>query len=119
MGKFLCGSHIAVEFDDRVLAHIQVVIGAKLRRGESMLFSWRDSPDAGDGRTTVWIHPLSDVVFKYYGHRKPAVNPEWVDAMMLEANKPGGLQLIEEPGQNAPRPVAHHNPIAASGFSAS
>ncbi|WP_378143880.1 ATP-dependent DNA ligase [Cnuibacter sp. UC19_7] len=115
MGKFLCGPHVAVEFDDRVLAHLQIVISAKLRRRESMMFSWRDSADSGDGRTSVWVHPLADVAFKFYGHRKPAVNAEWVDALMLEANKPGGLQLIEEPGAGAGAPLAHHNPISASG----
>lgn len=115
MGKLLCGPHVAVEFDDRVLAHLQVVIGAKIRRGESMLFSWRDSTDSGDGRTTTWIHPMSDVTFKYYGHRKPEINSAWIDALMLEANKPGGLQLTAEPQTEDDIPVAHHNPISASG----
>ncbi|WPO86269.1 ATP-dependent DNA ligase [Herbiconiux sp. KACC 21604] len=115
MGKFLCGSHIEVEFDDRVLAHLQVVIGAKLRRGESTFFSWRDSADSGDGRTTTWVHPLADVTFKFYGHRNPSINGAWVEALMLEANKPGGLQLVEEPGGDGGAPVAHHNPITATG----
>jgi hypothetical protein len=91
------------------------VIGAKLRRGESMLFSWRDSTDSGDGRTTTWVHPTSDVTFKYSGHRTPTINAEWVDLLMLEANKPGGLQLIEEPEAPGGVPVAHHNPISGSG----
>ncbi|WP_378146304.1 ATP-dependent DNA ligase [Cnuibacter sp. UC19_7] len=115
MGKFLCGPHVAVEFDDRVLAHLQVVIGAKVRRGESMLFSWRDSADSGDGRTTTWIHPMVDLTFKYYGHRRPQINNAWVDALMLEANKPGGLQLVAEPATDDDIPVGHNNPISASG----
>ena len=115
MGKFLCGPHIEVEFDDRTLAHLQVVIGAKLRRSESTLFSWRDSVDSGDGRTTVWVHPAADIAFKYYGHRKPTINAEWVEMLMLEANKPGGLQLVEEPSTENGVPVGHHNPISASG----
>ncbi|ARJ06901.1 hypothetical protein GCM10010988_22330 [Cnuibacter physcomitrellae] len=119
MGKLLCGPHVAVEFDDRTLAHLQVVITAKIRRGESFLFSWRDSIDAGDGRTTVWVQPRSDVVFKYYGHRKPTINSVWIDALMLEANKPGGLQLVAEPGESEEAPVGHHNPISASGASGS
>jgi hypothetical protein len=114
MGKFLYGSNVSVEFEDRVLAHLQVVISAKLRRGESLLFSWRDSADSGDGRTTTWLHPLSDLTFKYYGHRKPNINGEWVEALMLEANKPGGLQLVEEPIVDGGVPEGHHNPINAS-----
>ena len=113
MGKFLYGAHVAVEFDDRVLAHLQIVIGAKIRRGESTLFSWRDSAGSGDGRTTVWLHPLADLTFKYYGHRPSAINTAWVEAMMLEANKPSGLQLTPEPSTNGEVPVAHSNPISS------
>jgi len=113
MGKFLYGTHVAVEFDDRVLAHLQIVIGAKVRRGESTLFSWRDSAASGDGRTTVWLHPLADLTFKYYGHRPSTINTAWVEAMMLEANKPSGLQLTAEPATNGEVPVAHNNPISA------
>lgn len=116
MGKLLSGPHVAVDFDDRVLAHLQVVITAKIRRGESMLFSWRDSVDSGDGRTTIWLHPLADITFKYYGHRHPSINAAWVDALMLEANKPGGLQLVEEPRTAGGVPLGHHNPINASGI---
>ncbi len=42
MGKFIYDSTIKVDFDDRLLAHLQVVIGAKLRRGEAFHFTWRD-----------------------------------------------------------------------------
>lgn len=115
MGRFLCGPHVDVEFDDRVLAHLQVVLGAKLRRGESMLFSWRDSVDAGDGRTSMWIHPFADIAFKYYRHRRPTISHEWIDQLMLEANKPGALQLVEEPRTDDSTPLGHHNTISATG----
>jgi hypothetical protein len=39
MGAFNYDSTLKVDFDDRVLAHIQIVIGAKLRRGESCYLS--------------------------------------------------------------------------------
>jgi len=44
MGKLTYDSTLTVDFDDRVLAHLQLVIGAKLRRAESFYFSWRDDP---------------------------------------------------------------------------
>ena len=44
-----------IQFDDRVLAHVQIVMSAKLRRGENFFFSWRDSPAVGDGRSAIWI----------------------------------------------------------------
>ena len=57
MGKFIYDAIVKVDFEDRLLAHLQLVIGAKMRRGESFHFTWKDDPSIGDGRTTVWIHP--------------------------------------------------------------
>lgn len=39
MGKLYYDSTLNTDIDDRTLAHLQVVIGAKLRRGESFYFS--------------------------------------------------------------------------------
>ncbi len=46
MGKFMYET-LRVDFEDRVLAHLQYVIGAKLRRRESFHFSWRDDASIG------------------------------------------------------------------------
>ena len=97
MGKLTYDSTLTVDFDDRVLAHLQLVIGAKLRRGESFYFSWRDDPSIGDGRSTIWMHPRVSLIFKYAGGRQPAINRLWVDALMATANSPGGLVLVPEP----------------------
>lgn len=53
MGTFHYDASLKVDFEDRVLAHLQIVIGAKLRRGESFYVSWRDDESVGDGRTAV------------------------------------------------------------------
>ncbi len=97
MGKLTYDSTLTVDFDDRVLAHLQLVIGAKLRRSESFLFSWRDDPGVGDGRSTLWLHPSIPLYFKYSGGRQPSVNRAWVDQLMTAANSPGGLHLVPEP----------------------
>lgn len=99
MGRFTYDSSVRVDFDDRTLAHLQVVIGAKMRRGESFHFEWKDDPSTGDGRTMVWVHPHATVVYKFYGSRMPAVNRAWVDALMMLANSPGGLHVIAEPAE--------------------
>ena len=39
MGTLTYDSKLAVSFDDRILAHLQVVIGNKLRRGEPFFFT--------------------------------------------------------------------------------
>jgi hypothetical protein len=97
MGKLTYDSTLTADFDDRVLAHIQVVIGAKLRRGESFYFTWRDDPQAGDGRSTIWLHPGIPLAYKYFGSRSPTLNRDWIEALMVTANSSGGLQIVPEP----------------------
>lgn len=97
MGKFIYDGTVKVDFDDRTLAHLQLVIGSKLRRGEPFHFTWKDDTSIGDGRTTVWVHPRSSLVYKYYGSRRPRLNSAWVDALAFTANSPSGLYLVPEP----------------------
>ena len=103
MGKFMYDGLIKVDFEDRALAHLQAVIGAKVRRAESFSFTWRDDSSIGDGRTMVWIHPRAQIVYKFYGSRLPHINRAWVEALMYTANSPTGLYVVPEP----PEPTAH------------
>ncbi|MFD1713330.1 ATP-dependent DNA ligase [Amnibacterium flavum] len=97
MGKLTYDSTLTVDFDDRVLAHLQLVIGAKLRRGESFFFLWKDDPQIGDGRSSLWMHPAIPLYFKFVGSRPPSINPEWVNALMLTANSAQGMRIVPEP----------------------
>jgi hypothetical protein len=97
LGKLTYDSTLSVEFADRTLAHLHLVIGAKLRRNESFYFSWRDDAEVGDGRSSLWMHPSIPIYFKFAGGRQPAINSRWIDALMLTANSPAGLQLVAEP----------------------
>ncbi len=97
MGKLTYGSTVVVDFDDRLLAHLQMVIATKLRRGESFAFSWRDDAAVGDGRTTIWLHPALPLVFKYFGGKQPAINRAWVEALLQTANSSAGLHVVPEP----------------------
>lgn len=101
MGKFIYDSTIRVDFEDRLLAHLQTVIGAKLRRGESFHFTWKDEPSAGNGRTVVWVHPGVSLVYKFYGSRHTSLNRVWVEALMFTANTPTGLYAVSEPADGA------------------
>ena len=105
MGKLTYDSTLTADFDDRVLAHIQVVVGAKLRRGESFYFTWRDDPQAGDGRSTIWLHPGIPIAYKYFGSRSPTLNREWIEALMATANSSGGLRIVAEPNSPAAPPT--------------
>jgi hypothetical protein len=95
---------ILIEFDDRVLAHLQIVIVKKIQRNESFLISWRDSPEVGDGHSSIWIHPAQNLYFKFTGSREPSINPEWLERMTASANSSRGLVVMHEEipaGQNA------------------
>ncbi|AXL13893.1 ATP-dependent DNA ligase [Microbacterium foliorum] len=97
MGKFIYEGTVKSEIEDRALTHLQLVITAKLRRAEPFSFSWREDASVGGGRTTVWIHPASSLVFKYFGSRQPSINRAWVEALAFTANAPSGLHMVPEP----------------------
>ena len=100
MGKFQYEGLIKVDFEDRLLAHLQLVIGAKLRRGEPFHFTWKDDPSSGNGRTAVWVHPGSSMTYRFYGSRQPVISRAWVEALMHAANSPTGLYVVPEPSDD-------------------
>lgn len=102
MGKLTYDSTVVVDFDDRLLAHLQMVIATKLRRGESFAFSWRDEAAVGDGRTTIWLNPALPLVFKYFGSKPPVINRLWVEALLQAANSSSGLHIVPEPAEPKP-----------------
>lgn len=104
MGKFVFEQQTRIDFEDRLLAHLQIVITAKLRRGESFTFTWRDDASIGNGRTTIWVHPRSVILFKFYGSRRPSLSKAWLDALTHTANSPDGLYVVPEPPPQAPHP---------------
>jgi hypothetical protein len=96
MGTLSYNASHSVEFDDRVLAHLQLVIGAKLRRGESFHFSFTPGATPANGRTSIWLHPAIPLVYRYDGSRAPIINRDWVDVLMTAANSVPGLQVVPE-----------------------
>ena len=97
MGKLVYGA-TSYELDDRLLAHLQLVIGVKLRRSENFFVSWRSSLDAGSGRQSIWVDNGMHLAFSYDGSRIPQVNRDWVEAMASSAASNFGLQLTDEEG---------------------
>ncbi|GAA4265597.1 ATP-dependent DNA ligase [Frondihabitans peucedani] len=102
IGTFAYGSvPIEVHLDDRLLAHLQVVIVSKLRRRESFVFSWREDASSGEGRTSVWLHPDADLSFHFFGSRAPRINRMWIAQLTSLANSGAGLRIIPEPSETA------------------
>jgi hypothetical protein len=107
MGCLLYGDHAtSVEIDDRALAHLQIVIILKLRRGESFALSWVEPTSAGSGRSTVWLHPSVTLQFRYAGNRSPSLNDQWLAQLSDLANSNGGLRCTPEP---LPDPAQEHS----------
>lgn len=102
MGKLIYDGGPKTEIEDRALTHLQLVMTAKLRRGEPFTFTWKEDSSVGGGRTTVWVHAGSSLVFKYAGSRAPVINRAWVDALAYTANAPTGLYLVSEPANTSP-----------------
>lgn len=108
MGKLLYGdASMEIEFGDRFLTHLQIVIGAKLRRKESFFFSWRDDLSVGDGRSTIWLDPSIPMYFKFYGSKVPEINREWIDLLAQSSNSARGLEFLPEPGAMTAKPKGH------------
>lgn len=88
-------------FEDRVLAHLEVVIVLKLRAGESFLMSWVKDVAIGSGRTSVWLHPTMLLRFDFLGSRVPTINRDWLQRLHDSANSPKGLIVTNEDGSLA------------------
>ncbi|MEA9985527.1 ATP-dependent DNA ligase [Subtercola vilae] len=98
MGKLIYGSPgTDIDFDDRVLAHLRVVIVTKLRRGESFTMQYASGLDSGAGHGSLWMHPSIPLQFRFYGSKEPSLNRAWIEALMLGASTTVGLQLLPEP----------------------
>lgn len=96
MGTLMYDSKVTANIDDRILAHLQIVMLAKLRRGEPFAFTWNENAN-GLGRTTVWIHNAISLSFQYYGGRAAQINSRWIQALVRSSNSVGGLEIVPEP----------------------
>jgi hypothetical protein len=85
----------SAQFDDRTLAHLQLVVTAKLRRGEGFFFTWQHT--AGNGHSSIWIHSAIPLTFHYGVAGSPPINREWIEKLTLSANGASGLHMLTEP----------------------
>jgi hypothetical protein len=90
---------LVVAVDDRTLTHLQIVIVNKLRRGDAFLMSWKDSHDAGSGRSAIWLHPQVLIYFKFDGSRVPSINERWLHELADSAESSRGLIVTTETGE--------------------
>lgn len=94
MGSLHYGSPPATfELDDRALAHVELVVLAKLRRNESFALTI-DQPKGG--RSTVWVNAASTLRFEFGGGTHE-INREWLDLLIDSANTTTGMRVVPEP----------------------
>ncbi|RZS64483.1 hypothetical protein EV187_2870 [Agromyces ramosus] len=93
MGVLIYNRGDPIEIDDRALAHLQVVIIDKLRRGEHFALTLPD----GHHVLTSWVSPRSAIEFIYRGNRRPSLNHAWLEDLAGEAGATGILTLVPEP----------------------
>ena len=107
MGTFKYDSTLTAEFDDRLLAHLQIVISAKLRRREGFYMSWREPTASGSGRVSIWLDPGIPLMFRYENARALTINRDWLDALSESSNSASGLIITEEAPHLTNRPTSH------------
>lgn len=95
MGKLHYGNH-SFEMDDRQLAHLQLIIGVKLRRGENFFMAWKAPQSSGGGRRAVWVDNGVPIYVEYAGGVEPKLNFEWAERLADSASKGGGLIIMAE-----------------------
>ena len=88
----------ATQFDDRLLAHLQIVIVQRLRQNRAFLMSWANALAVGDGRTSIWVHPGCSIRFTFDGSRPPAIDEQWLDVLSRSADSSRGLIVMNTEG---------------------
>jgi hypothetical protein len=118
MGYLTYGaSGTRIPFNDRALAHLQIVMTTKLGRGESFAFSWVEPTDTELERRTVWLHPGVSLRFRFAGNRLPRINETWLAQLSELADSDGTLHYIPEPADTAPEDahvIQHGTPFIAA-----
>ncbi|KEP76404.1 von Willebrand factor A [Microbacterium sp. SUBG005] len=108
-----------ITVDDRMLAHVKVVVATKLRRGESFTLSWVHGPDQPVGRSTIWLQPSIPLRFVFDSEQPEALDQNLLKRMANDANSSRGLSLdiaLDEPAAaSAPvRPAPQSSKAARS-----
>ncbi|ASD22806.1 ATP-dependent DNA ligase [Cryobacterium sp. LW097] len=97
MGHLVYDSSLRIDFNDRMLAHLQVAFAVKLHSNESFQFSWRQDRDGDGGRGSIWIHPHISILYRFTDRLKPTLNPRWIEALVRSADTPEGMSALPEP----------------------
>lgn len=95
MGTLTYGADGAsIRFDDRVLAHLQIVVVGKLRRGENFALTVLDAD--GDARNILWMNQSIPLRFSFDSSVAPLIDRSWLESLALHSNSANGLEVIAD-----------------------
>ncbi|MBZ4487705.1 hypothetical protein LQ938_02640 [Microbacterium sp. cx-55] len=94
MGQlFYANTDTAVEIDDTLLAHLQVVASTKLRRSESFTLTLRRTVGGKAGRETLWLQPSIPLRFQFESAEPVRLDPAVLRGLAEQANSTAGLTV--------------------------
>jgi hypothetical protein len=105
MGRFTYGPEpVTLVVDDRTLWHLKIVILDKLRRNESLTFTWTNAAGTGSQLDCVWLHAAIPLHFAFDDSAEIPLNWVWIESLVRSANSPTGLRILPEmPAPSEPR----------------
>ncbi len=96
MGSLTYGESQVFQFEDRLLAHVKLAIVSKLLHHESFLLNWTVPPADGSGWVSLWISRDTHLVFRFDSSLPPVINPKWIEALVSNAARTGGMLIMAE-----------------------
>jgi hypothetical protein len=94
LGTLYFGStRTPLHLGDRLLAHLEIVITSKLRRGEGLLLSWVQPAEATHRRGTCWITSATELLYLYESADALAIDRDELERLSVESNSSRGIQL--------------------------
>jgi hypothetical protein len=103
MGRLVYGAtQRTIVMDDRLLAHIEVVVLSRLRRNNAFALRWAEVDGERPGRRTIWIHQDTDLCFEYDTAEQDELDRDLLDQLAKAADSNTGMNLRTEAREAPP-----------------
>lgn len=96
MGMLMYADTAGIQVEDRLLEHLRLAVGSRLRRGESFMLNLVTTDNGNSLRRNLWISPSIPLQFIAFGSRTPQVNKTWVQAMGDTEDSTGTMTVMTE-----------------------
>ena len=98
LGTLVYSRYQEYEFDYRTLAHLRVVIAARLRRRESFFLVWTRRDAHGSSSISLWITPSVPLVFRFPEGEGERLSRRWIEQLMRSPSVNRDLVVMPEEG---------------------